>query len=356
MSFITKYVSFWKKFGWWSKLFIIVVTLHSLIIVSLSIAELVTGDPQLCQLRGLPPDQCDYEWTLNRVLVQFSFSCFQIVHGYDGIFNDNLYELYTSMAVSLLLTGFGIFRFVSHYEDPTIDLIFLITVITAQLFYFIAAFPLHQEYSWRLYRRVGSDKRIRGMFKTYLLFIAILKFDLMFGFINIITSGNGIQNEGYQLGFDIVDGVTLIAFFAFGWLGMKKEIRWMIVIFFCLSPINLLYIAYWFVNIHKTSQLDGIIYKRTAIAVLYIITGTFAAICRFFVVPAAVVVFRNFGNGLSQLSEPRHRQVHKEDDNPSKDLDGEEDIIYDVKGDGEIDWTLEDVITNTYAEDVYVKM
>lgn len=127
----------------------------------------------------------------------------------------------------------------------------------------IAAVPLYRECSWRWFRRLGADQKVRRMFclllflliqvwisqsrklcsysailltfskcgcrlsvvcqelyQRYLIFMAFLKFDLMFTIINTLISDRGIFNRGLPLAFDILNIAAIALFFVFGWLGV----------------------------------------------------------------------------------------------------------------------------------------
>jgi hypothetical protein len=82
------------------------------------------------------------------------------------------------------------------------------------------------------------------IYKRFLIFITLLKFDLMFALINILTSGKGVYNTGnlllilifhifyrlilifnfflgWNLALDIIAGVIMLLFFFLGWKGVR---------------------------------------------------------------------------------------------------------------------------------------
>jgi hypothetical protein len=58
------------------------------------------------------------------------------------------------------------------------------------------------------------------LYQRYLIFMAFLKFDLMFTIINTLISDRGIFNRGLSLTFDILNIAASALFFVFGWLGV----------------------------------------------------------------------------------------------------------------------------------------
>lgn len=53
-------------------------------------------------------------------------------------------------------------RFVQPYTNRIMDYVYLILTCTCQLFFFAVAYSLKTEYTWRLYRKAGADKKFRG--------------------------------------------------------------------------------------------------------------------------------------------------------------------------------------------------
>jgi hypothetical protein len=322
------------------------------VVLGISLYTLINGEGKKCVKEGVP-QECPEEWAVNHSILQIVFACFVIANGIDGILNDNLYEIYFSIGVSALLTGFAVYRFFEAFTNEADDYILFLVLVVSQVFYFIVAYPLHQEFGWRVYRKVGSDKQIRVIYKRFLIFITLLKFDLMFALINILTSGKGVYNTGWNLALDIIAGVIMLLFFFLGWKGMKREIPWATAVFFGLSIIEPIYIVYNIIELSNSPRLSpDANYSEKAIAVLFIATACLFLVFRMLVMIFAVMVWRSYGKGLKDilLAKPylKEKKVSIQDEN---------DVIYDIQDTAEPpEWSLEDVITNTYAADVYVKM
>jgi ABC-type multidrug transport system fused ATPase/permease subunit len=355
----------------WSKSFVIVVILKTIAIWIISICILAIANEQKCHEDfGQDFARCNDSYIIHRMVLFLCFSSFQLVHGIDGIMNDNLYELYTSMGFALALTALMLIRFVrtkSTWEEyGNAEWALLATILLAQIYDVIAAWPLYKECSWRWFRRLGADKKVRYLYRLYLLFLTVLKFDLMLAIINTLTSGPALINKGVPLVLDVLNIIITALFFVFGWLGMKFELPWMIILFFCLSPTEVAFVIGWLVKTivdNRFSEYND--WNDRAIAWMFLVTGVLAMIVRLLLLLMAIILFRHFGEGLKEALErerearsSRRKRLLKRNSIAAINFeDGDVDIIYDGPDDNlrTENLTLEDVIAQTQA-DVYVKM
>jgi hypothetical protein len=270
----------------------------------------------------------------------------------------------------LALTALMLIRFVrtkSTWEEyGNAEWALLATILLAQIYDVIAAWPLYKECSWRWFRRLGADKKVRYLYRLYLLFLTVLKFDLMLAIINTLTSGPALINKGVPLVLDVLNIIITALFFVFGWLGMKFELPWMIILFFCLSPTEVAFVIGWLVKTivdNRFSEYND--WNDRAIAWMFLVTGVLAMIVRLLLLLMAIILFRHFGEGLKEALErerearsSRRKRLLKRNSIAAINFeDGDVDIIYDGPDDNlrTENLTLEDVIAQTQA-DVYVKM
>jgi len=280
---------------------------------------------------------------------------FFVMSALDGIFNENLYELYSAMFISLLSTAYYIFRFAEPYDNDFFDYAFLLISLGAQIFFIIMAFPLHNEYLWRLYRKVGADKNFRNIYKHYLIYLCILKLFVMFGLINCLTSGRGfldVQTD-FRLVFDIIEFIILLACLAIGFYAAKNEMRPIYIFYMVIEVFPLAYFIYGFTN----SLLYLIVDPSYEMASIFTISCT----CGIFAIGFNVLLFilnlgtiRNFDKGLKNLefiAKQSEVQII------ANDIDDED--VYDFETNpgtiNEDDLTVLDVIRNTYGLNTNLK-
>jgi len=273
-----------------------------------------------------------------------------------------LYEIYLSMVCAILITLYGIWRFVEPGAREVIDWILLISVVTFQAVYFLLAFPLYQDYSWRLYRKVGSDKKFRGIYKNYLIYLGLLKFDFMFSVINIVVSGAAVLQHMLWLSIDLSNLVVQIAFLIMGWQAMSRESNVLGIIFFVLMPFGPAYIIYFFLELHIQNFL-GQTYDKKALSIVFIVTGSCALVLRLTLLPFAIIAFRSFGLGLKNLEFLKKQSNLNNDEGEDSSSEDINEVEYDFhetpddKKKEEKDWNYSEIIRNTHAlDDSYVKM
>jgi len=60
---------------------------------------------------------CDRLFTIVKGTVVIVFSVFQLANVFDGLFHDNLYELYAATAVTVMNTVLHVVRFAEKFEN-----------------------------------------------------------------------------------------------------------------------------------------------------------------------------------------------------------------------------------------------
>jgi hypothetical protein len=67
------------------------------------------------------------------------------------------------------------------------------------------------------------------MFRDYLIAMTLLKFDIMFSVLNVLSSGYGLFNTGGLLALDIIMIVLSLVYAVLGWQGVRCP---------CRSPVS----------------------------------------------------------------------------------------------------------------------
>jgi len=349
--FFANWAQVWKnKLKRGSKLVVAVSVGLSLSMFILEILNyLITGSSQKC----LNVDTgvavvCSSNFLINKMLMSYCFYFFFVLSLLDGIFNENLYELYSAMLISLLSTGYYIFRFFEPYENDFFDWIFFFISVGTQIFFIVMAFPLHNEYLWRLYRKVGADKNYRNIYRHYLIYLCILKLFVMFGMINFLTSGRGFLqiSTDYSIVFDIIEFIILIAVLVIGYYAAKNEIRPLYIFYMVIEILPLGYVIYAYTKSLFYLTLEPT-YEVGSIFAISVTCGVFAIGFNIMLFILNFGTLRNFGKGLRNL------EFIKNQSETGFDVNDEDGEIYDFETNpgtiNEDDLTVLDVIRNTYG-------
>jgi len=302
---------------------------------------------------------CSIVYVMAITLVHVLNAIFLCVSAIDGVFYDNLYELYAAMFQALLSTSLGIFKFVEPYKNDWVDYGFLIVPCACQLVYFAVAYSLRQEYTWRLYRKAGADKEFRLIFKLYLMFKTFSKLDIMFAIINVVVGGLATVTNVVSTAIAWSMVGFYIIFHVIGTYAFNKESVILSFVYFAMFVVSPSYIIYMIVILYRMLRYDYSYDART-LAYLFTITGILAFVIHICQLVFGIITFRNFGRGLQNL------EFLKKNKKAGKDADGDEDL-QDLDDDdidyveydeskrredaGTVDFSLFDVIRNTYAID-----
>eukprot|EP01130_Rhizamoeba_saxonica_P006884 TRINITY_DN2761_c0_g1_i1.p1 TRINITY_DN2761_c0_g1~~TRINITY_DN2761_c0_g1_i1.p1 ORF type:complete len:364 (-),score=19.91 TRINITY_DN2761_c0_g1_i1:41-1132(-) len=344
------YVYKWKTdLGGWSKLFLVILVLSNTSLIGLGIWNLVSMNSNASH------EQLRLE--INITLLLFSFALFQGIHAVYGIFFDNLYEIVATMGAKFFITGYVIAHFlfsfvVTDKHRPQMwDYTLAITVVLFQLIYLLFIKPLHSEYSWRLYRRVGSDKGLRRMHTTLLKFQTLIKFDFMFMFITILISGDGIfsfydSSNSILIVMDILWFFLAIATIVIGWIAFKYEKRYLVVVFYFLCPISPAYITFLFLEDFILQDASNIEILQS---IIFLGSSAIALLMRIILMIFGGLVYRSFGEGLTKINTEPDQPISAAIDNRTT-----YDIYYEEVDDHgnsiASSLTYEDVMRNTYAD------
>jgi len=75
--------------------------------------------------------------------------------------------------------------------------------------------PNNPEYATQILHAPSNS--IAGLYNRYLILVSLLKFDLMFVFLNIAVGGDGVLDEPVVLVIDALFAVASVAFCILGW-------------------------------------------------------------------------------------------------------------------------------------------
>jgi len=290
---------------------------------------------------------------VNQAIMMVVFSFFFMLAIFNGIFYDNLFDLYAAMFQACFLTGWAIFRFLQPYKNQVVDYVFIIVTCACQLIYFAVAYSLRTEYVWRLYRKAGADKKFRNMYKTYLKWLTFFKLDIAFSVPNVMLAVRGVLSLSWRAGLNWTMLICIIVFLVIGYIAVKREIKRLVVAWFCLYPINILYIIGMMYYTHLFNQSNEADYTTKTVALMFYITGSVTLVNRVFLGVFSYVVYKNFKQGLRKMEfvkgppEPEDDNLEKPGPGPGGDYGY---VAYGDESDGDDgDLSVNEVIKATYA-------
>ena len=163
------------------------------------------------------------------------------------------------------------------------------------------------EFGWVVFQRIGSDARLRDMYKAYLFFNTIIKTDIMFGIMSVLLVGLFLlARDDPEL---TADGILLLITFVWMFGGRrairneKRLVMWIFWWFGTLEPAYIIYkIAVFNVQFEKYQNVP----RRTLTAV-----GALALGVRALVYYSSFRCRANYGKGLRDHLNPSSKYERK---------------------------------------------
>lgn len=245
------------------------------------------------------------------------FYVFQLYFSYNAILHQNTMQIFTIAISNFCYAVLGVVQLLEAQETsnrvlnecPTIVMdpefmvhevphIILITILSCITGYL--SFKLYKQFGWNIYQRIGTDVKLQSIYKARLIFVMLLKLDLLmmllfsiliipYYMVEFTSSGASYKGVVYM-------GITFFAlvflFESVAFKSIAKEHKagmiaflsfWILVmityVWFCYIGISLVSIYKWYI---------GSIFGVTCLlmGVLTFVIG--------------IVVMRNFGKGLKE--------------------------------------------------------
>ncbi|OZJ04433.1 hypothetical protein BZG36_02902 [Bifiguratus adelaidae] len=183
------------------------------------------------------------------------FQAFQMWFTFDAVYRQNTMQIFSSSMINFLCGGFGVIQILesSKWLQRVDDIItgFTLTPLTAywQVKYIeicltaviglfacvlmFLAIRLWQQFGWNIYKRIGANLEMQGVYKRYQLFLMLLKLNVFFEFgvsifyLAAVTSRYnhwGLQsyNEAFWVFHAVITALLVPAFFM-AWNGVRSE-------------------------------------------------------------------------------------------------------------------------------------
>jgi len=264
-----------------------------------------------------------YNYNLSTIItgvIGLLLVAFMVYLTFEGLFHDNIYELYTvflaqifitmSIAGALVLTwgDWG----AQEYTSIAYNAIFF--VVYAGYIY-----PLYTEYSWTFFQKAGADPTFRQLYRRFLRFLALLKIETMTLVVTTLIISNLYNTEFvWVLTFDVAVVCGAIILYVLGLMAFQEEIRTLTFAFWTFNLFIPCFIGWCFFYIpHSLTFLDSsdkegfLILIGTACATLFLVW--------ILVTVSSIMLYPHFGEGLNNLDKLRKKsKTHKPADNKPK--------------------------------------
>lgn len=247
------------------------------------------------------------------------FNIFQVWFCFDAIINQNTIQIITIVVINYLIGIVAIIQIVeiikwrktaadtcfpgfANYDLQIMShegILIIASLLCATLMGFFT-WKLYQAFGWNIYKKIGADPKMQGIYRTMLIFVMLLKLDLFFMIVMSIeactvfeTTVPGPRHLSLPL-YIIHATITGLIFLlqVLAYYSLNKESRTGMKIFIGLW---LLTIADFIVLLVKSTQASA--QDSWYFLIIYIISGIlFAALTLIW----SVFVLMNFGKGLKK--------------------------------------------------------
>jgi len=280
--------------------------------------------------------RCDKWFMDNKSVVQIVGTALQLSNVYDGVLEENFYELIGSFVASFIVSiDSGVLIWAKWPIASDLQIIFLCIVsVLYQIAVLAMAMPLYNVYNRRMHMKIGSDPKTQDLYKHHLLTLTLLKFDVCFSLITIICAGEGIFNvEAGSTGVARFVGAVLcaiicVAWSLLGWYGMKQErkvLAWIFTGGFFMAPI---YCIVWFIYSPYHANTTG----KRYLVISFIVYASITLVLHVALFIATIFRYRHFNLGLLETLKAEYTRLAREGraDEGFADLDSDEEFDLDI--------------------------
>lgn len=194
-----------------TQLFILTSLLQAILVIALEIrvyrrnedtsrSVIVYGRRNSSSAGCLEPSLLRLNNIIEENVIFIIFQIFQMWLCFNAIYNQNTIQIITIAAANFFCASFGIiqmFEVQKWYKDfgktcqipleidfnPRFSSLDIPLVVVLMIFGFIMAFlswKLYRQFGWNIYKKIGGDIHKQAMFRTYLIYVMLLKLDLFF--------------------------------------------------------------------------------------------------------------------------------------------------------------------------------
>eukprot|EP00698_Gefionella_okellyi_P022944 TRINITY_DN7704_c0_g1_i1.p1 TRINITY_DN7704_c0_g1~~TRINITY_DN7704_c0_g1_i1.p1 ORF type:complete len:328 (+),score=62.55 TRINITY_DN7704_c0_g1_i1:28-1011(+) len=282
-----------------ARVLLVQATVLTMFLVAFGAFSIVVG--------ALQPDFLDMSKTVAYALVLIVSAIFLLYFAYDGVINENKYEVAAFLAVTYLLaTRIGWMFITGRWIDSTRNLPLYIALNYAALAMFVLnvlfAVPntiytvrAWKSFGWKMYRNVGTDRELKEKFRVYQIFLSLLKVDLQFNISLVVLGGFFIfQNvANADLWVNIVMVIVTIVWTFLANYAIRQEQFKLFILVCAFAVVEPTYIIYKMVTLFGPSGQLVVDNPR----ILFAISGALSIAERILLFFFIVRCYRNWGPG-----------------------------------------------------------
>uniref|UniRef100_A0A0B6ZMR7 DUF7789 domain-containing protein n=1 Tax=Arion vulgaris TaxID=1028688 RepID=A0A0B6ZMR7_9EUPU len=248
------------------------------------------------------------DFTLCIILLINTAFCFWFV--FEGVLRERPCEIIILNIATVVIVVYLIANYVTGIQNVLKLAQLIATSIICPALFILGLFITWNYFVSRrfVFWIVGANEALQTFYINLLIFQDFLKFDLQLEssiVVIVMTTAHEICLQDIII--LSVGGVTTIVKFIVGYISMPRESVFGAVLFFLLSPAELVYIIYKLNEIFKKESSH---YEEVVITIVtcYILTLAVNVI----VIITGIIAVINFGKGLKQkLQDNKNRAQHK---------------------------------------------
>ncbi|RUS17221.1 hypothetical protein BC937DRAFT_90248 [Endogone sp. FLAS-F59071] len=201
-----------------------------------------------------------------------AFQAFQLWFTFDGLYYHNTIQLIASTLINLLCAAFGVIQILEsqkwlarvqeiviafqitdvqlYLQVKWIELALTLVMMAFALTLIFMAYKVYKQYGWVIYKRIGANITMQGHFKTYQIFIMLMKLNIFFELGFSVYFLIGIADDSYNwqavdsspgllIFHAVITGLILpMLFLAYNALRNEYQYLMWLFIAFCLTAIG----------------------------------------------------------------------------------------------------------------------
>eukprot|EP00698_Gefionella_okellyi_P014879 TRINITY_DN4146_c0_g2_i1.p1 TRINITY_DN4146_c0_g2~~TRINITY_DN4146_c0_g2_i1.p1 ORF type:complete len:378 (+),score=70.49 TRINITY_DN4146_c0_g2_i1:69-1202(+) len=305
----------WQVLTPWGKRMLYIAIVQTLLLILYSIAVMVLNK----YIDGEDSRLFNKDIAYGVLLIVSSL--FFVYFAFDGVINENKFEMSAFALVSVLLTIRVIFMYTTakttyntiiSNSSSTAEMMQLAPVslyLTIAIMIVICVFQVllgllfvkaWRGFGWKLYRTVGANKSLKSYFQDYQVFLSLLKIDMQFGVSLVLLGGFFLFDATSSVALWINVGVIVLTIFwaIFGWQLVIREVKIGMIFWFLFVVATPAYIIYKVVGFYKPSPEIDCVY---APCILFTLSGAATILFRAALVLYAIKCYRNFDKGMKRV-------------------------------------------------------
>lgn len=275
-----------------SKVLVLLIILESIVLISLTIQRMTH-----------PQTENSEKYSILMLVNSIFLTAFAI----DGVMVENVFELFSFVFVSTSTLGFVFYQFVEQFQHPEeIEEIilwvrFLLTCLFSPL-NLVFAYLAYKNFGWIVYKKIGASMEMTMMYTRYQQMIALLKLDVQIGINVVLIAGFFLYTTNIQLYLDIGVLCSTVFLAAIGWVGIRREISTLVILWFLFCWIPLIYVIFKFIYYQENAPSSDFF------SPLVYCTGSLALLCRILLIVFVAICRRNFDKGLKSVFEKEEKE------------------------------------------------